>query len=175
MPCCTYKGQYHHDNMYVLMHLCHISLSAPFTFMASAIVVRCSVFYLYLYNNSLNWDEGKHTDVPRCHQHPQRPRLLTTRSISSLTQLEDERARLTQSGYFNEQEVYRQIDRRETDRVQPQDIINFLGVHRIAANERECQFLIWTAGSNEPHLNFSQYPQYHPDSRTTSPTDTLRP
>lgn len=110
-----------------------------------------------------------------CHQHPQGTRLLTTRSTSSPMQLEDERARLTQSGYFNDQEVFRQVDRRETDRVQPQDIINFLGVHRIAANERECQFLIWTAGSNEPYLTFAQYFFPHPDSPITSPMAIQNP
>jgi hypothetical protein len=85
-------------------------------------------------------------------------------------QLEDERARLTQSGYFNDQEVFRQVDRRETDRVTPQDIINFLGVHRIAANERECQFLIWTAGSSESYLTYAQYLTFHLGTVTTSPT-----
>ena len=38
------------------------------------------------------------------------------------------------SGYFNDQEVFRQIDRKNTDKVFPQDLINFLGVHRIASN-----------------------------------------
>ncbi len=60
------------------------------------------------------------------------------------------------SGYFNDQEVFRQIDRKNMDRVHPQDIINFLGVHRIASNERECQYLIWITGSLEPYLNYSQ-------------------
>jgi len=40
------------------------------------------------------------------------------------------------------------MDRKMTDKVAPVDIINFLGVHRIASNERECQYLIWLTGSN---------------------------
>lgn len=52
------------------------------------------------------------------------------------------------SGYFNDQEVFRQVDRKNNDKIFAQDLINFLGVHRIASNERECQYLIWIAGSN---------------------------
>lgn len=105
------------------------------------------VFYL---------NEGEYADEPWCYQHPQGIGLLAARGTLFPIKLEDERARLSQSGYFNDQEVFRQVDRRETDRVQPQDIINFLGVHRIAANERECQFLIWTAGSTEAYLTYAQ-------------------
>lgn len=65
-----------------------------------------------------------------------------------------------QSGYFNEYEVFQQLDRKSNDKVLPQDLINFLGVHRIASNERECQYLIWLAGSPEPHLSHSQYLHY---------------
>ena len=82
---------------------------------------------------------------------------------------------MAHSGYFNDQEVYRQVDRRDSDRVQPQDIINFLGVHRIAANERECQYLIWSAGSNEPHLAHAQYLPVHAALPATSPTATPKP
>ncbi len=52
--------------------------------------------------------------------------------------------------------MFRQIDRKMTDKVYPQDLINFLGVHRIAANERECQYLIWLTGSRESFLSHQQ-------------------
>lgn len=72
-------------------------------------------------------------------------------------QLEDLKTNLVNMGSINDVEVFRQMDRKLTDKVYPQDIINFLGVHRIATNERECQYLIWLAGSNDPYLTHNQY------------------
>ena len=88
-------------------------------------------------------------------------------------QLEDERVRLVNSGYFSEQEVFRQLDRKMTDKVLPTDIINFLGVHRIATNERECQYLIWLTGSSEPYLSHNQYITNYQGSSVTSLMDRM--
>lgn len=40
------------------------------------------------------------------------------------------------SGYFNEQEVFAQIDRKMLDKITCIDLINFLSIHRIAVSER---------------------------------------
>ena len=51
-------------------------------------------------------------------------------------QLEDERTRITSIGGFCEADVYGQMDRKSNEKVTKEDIVSFLGVHRIAASER---------------------------------------
>jgi len=40
------------------------------------------------------------------------------------------------SGYFNDEDVFSRMDAKYTGKIFPTDIIDFLGVHRIAASER---------------------------------------
>ena len=63
-------------------------------------------------------------------------------------QLEDLRTSLMASLQMNESDLFAAIDRRRNDRVVAEDLIQFLGVHRVAANERECSFLIWIMGAS---------------------------
>lgn len=44
--------------------------------------------------------------------------------------------------------MFMQLDRKMLDKVYANDLINFMSVHRIAASERECQYIIWLTGSN---------------------------
>ena len=52
-----------------------------------------------------------------------------------------------------------------TGQATPQDLVNFLGVHRIAANERECQYLIWLSGSKQPTMSLDQFTHYITNGR----------
>lgn len=83
----------------------------------------------------------------------------------SQLELEDERVKLITTSSLPLEDIYRQIDRRLTGQATPQDIVNFLGVHRIAANERECQYLIWLAGSKQPTLSLDQFAHYLTNGR----------
>jgi hypothetical protein len=53
-----------------------------------------------------------------------------------LFQLEDERSALINSGYFNDDDAFSQIDRKNIGKLYTNDLIDYLSVHRIAISER---------------------------------------